>query len=326
MKAPGFWSAEGAEGSPWPLLLSPLSALYAWAVRRRMRQLPVGYKAPCPVICIGNLVAGGAGKTPVCLSLGRRLIAQGLSPHFLSRGYGGNLAGPLRVEPENHSYTDVGDEPLLLAEVAPTWVARDRPAGARAAAEAGADVIIMDDGFQNPSIVKSLSLVVVDGGFGIGNGRVIPAGPLREVLSEGLSRADALVCIGDGKLPDLGGAGVARISARLTPSDAESVSGQRLLAFAGIGRPEKFFDSLRAAGATLADCISFPDHHPYAEADLARLSARAVELDAALVTTAKDMTRIPVDHRRPVRVFSVQLDWQDEQVLNKIVAKALGDG
>lgn len=326
MKPPRFWSAEGAEGSIWPLLLSPLSALYAWGARRRIRRLADGFKPDCPVICVGNLVAGGAGKTPVCLSLGRKFRDQGLSPHFLSRGYGGSLAGPVRVDPAQHSHAQVGDEPLLLAEVAPTWVARDRAAGARAAVEAGAGVIIMDDGFQNPSLVKTLSLLVVDGGYGFGNGRVIPAGPLREPVTEGLARADAVIRIGEGDLPQLSDLETPLLSARIEADSSDGIAGQKLLAFAGIGRPEKFYDSLRRAGGELADSVSFPDHHPYGDADLDRLASRAADLGAILVTTAKDLTRIPVDKRQSVRVFSVHLDWQDTDLLNETLAKAFRNG
>lgn len=252
-----------------------------------------------PVICIGNPVAGGTGKTPLALTLSDRLLARGEAVHFLTRGYGGREKGPLRVEPARHDAAQVGDEPLLLAARAPTWVAADRPAGARAAAEAGASVIVMDDGFQNPSLHKDLSVLVVDGETGVGNGLLVPAGPLREPLDAAVARAQALVVVGDGghaaEIAEAAKArGLALFHTRLAPdpATAEAVKAGSWIAFAGIGRPEKFFLTLDALGTRLEERIGFPDHRAYSEADATRLLARASTLSARLVTTEKDKVRL----------------------------------
>lgn len=305
MRAPDFWQGDRLLSR----LLVPAAALYHLAdrlnrARRRTERVPV------PVICVGNLVAGGAGKTPVALALAERLRALGHRPHFLSRGHGGRLTGPLRVDPARHTAAEVGDEPLLLAAAAPAWIARHRPAGARAAAQAGATVIVMDDGFQNPTLARDLALVVVDGAVGFGNGRVLPAGPLREPVAAGLARADALVVIG----ADATGAarhlpaGRPILGARLV-ADGPDLAGQRVLAFAGIGRPAKFFATCADLGADLVGTVAFADHHPYTTADLAPLLARAEAAGARPVTTAKDAVRLPPDVRARVTVVPVRLAW-----------------
>ncbi|CAA7620104.1 tetraacyldisaccharide 4'-kinase [Magnetospirillum sp. UT-4] len=318
MRAPEFWRTDSLAAR----LLAPLSALYAGAVARRLAgTVPV--RAPVPVICVGNIVAGGAGKTPVCLALADMLAARGARPHLLTRGYGGTEAGPRLVDPLRHDAARVGDEALLLAARAPTWVARCRPDGAVAAAEMGAGVVVMDDGFQNPSLHKDLSLVVVDGGYGFGNGRVIPAGPCREPVAIGLDRADAVVLVGDdqtGVLAVLAGRTVLR--ARLVPGpEAEALRGRRVAAFAGIGRPAKFFDTLAACGAELAAARSFPDHHPFARAEILRLLDEAIALDAIAVTTAKDAIRLPPDLRPRVMVLTVALQWEDTGTLDRLLGR-----
>jgi tetraacyldisaccharide 4'-kinase len=293
--APGFW----AQNPPSALarLLQPLGAVAgALAVRRLGRH---GTRAAVPVICVGNPVAGGAGKTPTALAIAALLQAQGESPAFLSRGYGGSLPGPVRVDPAQHRAGEVGDEPLLLAAHAPTIVARSRPAGARLAAGLGASVIVMDDGFQNPWLVKDLSFLVVDAGAGAGNGLCLPAGPLRAPLAAQFARAQALILIGEGAPGDAVAeeaicAGLPVHRARLVP-DAAAVSalqGRRVLAFAGIGRPQKFADSLRDAGIPPVDLVEFPDHHPYTEQDAERLLTRADGEGLQLVTTEKDRARL----------------------------------
>ncbi|NIA71194.1 tetraacyldisaccharide 4'-kinase [Pelagibius litoralis] len=318
MQAPEFWAKDGL----LPKLLSPLGLAYHLAgVLRRARATP--WQAPVPVICIGNLVAGGAGKTPVALSLLAILQAQGLNPAALTRGYGGGEAGPLQVRPGSHDAAAVGDEALLLAEAAPTWVARDRAAGAQAAAAAGANVIIMDDGFQNPSLKKDLSLLVVDGAYGFGNGHVIPAGPLRERPSGGLARADAVVLIGDGPgRSDLGAVGdtVPILKASLTATD-DMLAGRRVFAFAGIGRPEKFFQTLRDLGAELAGVEAFADHQPYDSITLERLRLKAKAFDAALVTTAKDAVRLGPEAPRDITVLDVILAWDDKDALLRLLER-----
>jgi len=318
MKAPGFWRADGA----LPALLSPLSlGMIAGAWLRRRMTTP--YRAPVPVICVGNLVAGGAGKTPVAIALGQRLAARGKAVHFLSRGYGGREAGPLRVDPGKHAAADVGDEPLLLARVAPSWIARDRAAGATAAVAAGAEAIVLDDGFQNPTVAKDLSLLVVDGNYGFGNGHVIPAGPLREPRAAGLARADAVVLME----PD--GAGVASLlppgmpvlRATLAPTDADTLRGRTVFAFAGIARPEKFFATLESIGCRMAARRAFPDHHPFSDAEIATLLADAARAGAVPVTTEKDAIRLPRALRDRVATLPVALRWADEAAVETLLAR-----
>ncbi len=257
---PDFWARPGLAQA----VLEPLAWANAAAGAAR-RALARPWRAGVPVLCVGNVVAGGAGKTPVALSLARRLSANGARPFLLSRGYGGTAAGPLIVDPARHGAAEVGDEALLLAQAAPTIVARDRVLGARAAIAAGAAFIVMDDGFQNPSLEKDLSLLVVDGAYGFGNGSLIPAGPLRESVAGALARADAVVLVGDdeaGVAPRLDGKRV--LAADLGPVAGTLPAGP-LVAFAGIGRPEKFFRTLAAAGGRIVAQHAFPDHHPYDE-------------------------------------------------------------
>jgi tetraacyldisaccharide 4'-kinase len=317
MKAPEFWREDGV----LPTLLSPLSlGLLAGAALRRMTTQP--YDAPVPLVCVGNLVAGGAGKTPVAIALGRLLAARGKAVHFLSRGYGGRHAGPLRVDPAQHSARDVGDEPLLLAAAAPSWVARDRGAGAKAAVDAGAEIIVMDDGFQNPSIRKDLSILVVDGGYGFGNGRVMPAGPLREPLDAGLARADAIVLME----PDA--VGIAQtlpahrplLRATIAPTRTSDLSGRAVFAFAGIARPEKFFATLEDLGAIIVGRQGFDDHHDYSDADIAALLAAAENRGAVPVTTEKDAMRLPASVRATVEVLPVSVRWRDEAAVQSLLA------
>jgi tetraacyldisaccharide 4'-kinase len=319
MRAPEFWERNG---SPLSALLQPAAAAYALAGRwRRATARP--WRAPVPVLCVGALTVGGAGKTPTALTLAAALQAHGVAPHFLTRGYGGTAAGPLQVDPAAHDAALVGDEALLLAEAAPCWLSRDRVAGARAAVAAGAGAIVMDDGFQNPSLAKDLSLLVVDGSHGFGNGRVLPAGPLREPIADGLARADAVALIGTdetGVTARLGRCPVLR--ARLAPGpDAAELAGRRVLAFAGIGRPTKFFATLRSLGAELAEQRAFPDHHRYSAAEIDSLLRRAEQLEAIPVTTAKVAVRLPREARPAVRVLPVQLRWDDTHAFDALLGR-----
>ncbi len=284
-------------------------------------------RAPVPVICVGNLTVGGAGKTPAALALAERLLATGHRPHFLTRGYGGRAHGPLRVDPERHAFALVGDEALLLAAVAPTWVARDRRAGVAAAARAGADCVLMDDGFQNPSLTPDLAFVVVDGGYGFGNRRLLPAGPLRERIADGLARAQAVIRIGadrrgiDRLLP----AGLPLLEAELCPApDAPALAGRRVLAFAGMGRPDKLFVTLSAAGAELVGREVFADHHRYRRSEVEGLLARAARADALCITTTKDAVRLPADLRSRVAVLPIVLRWQPPEGPDRLLARVLG--
>jgi tetraacyldisaccharide 4'-kinase len=321
MRAPEFWRHGGLV----PALLAPAACAFAAAGAAR-RGLARPFKAASPVLCVGNLVAGGAGKTPVAIAIARRLIAMGRTPHFLTRGYGGSTIGPFRVDPVRHESRIVGDEPLLLARIAPTWVARDRAAGARAAAAAGADAIVMDDGLQNPGLAKDLALVVVDGAYGFGNGRVIPAGPLREPLAEGLARADAVVIVGadeTGIVRSVGGA-LPVVQARLVPVEwTDGIAGRDVVAFAGIARPEKFFTTLRELGCRLVAAESFADHHRYRVDEVMRLVNLAVAHDAVPVTTAKDAVRLPAPAMQLVRVLEIEIAWQSPEAIDALIAGAL---
>jgi tetraacyldisaccharide 4'-kinase len=301
MREPDFWWRPGS-GS----LLSPLAGIYGAVAALRM-QSP-GRSVGVPVICLGNLTVGGAGKTPAALAVGRLLLGAHQRPFFLSRGYGGRLAGPVRVDPAAHSAAAVGDEPLLLARLAPTIVARDRLAGAKTARFSGANVIVMDDGFQNPALAKDLAILLVDGRRGIGNGRTIPAGPLRAPLEMQVAQAQALVVVG----PPAGTAGAAGAAAvvqlarrhdvaifhgRLEPDrhTLAALGGRKVLAFAGIGDPEKFFATLGEAGVAVAERASFPDHHRYTAAEAQALIARADVANLMLLTTEKDLVRLAGD-------------------------------
>jgi tetraacyldisaccharide 4'-kinase len=326
VRAPEFWARPPGWFSG---LLAPAGWCYGVGARFRLA-LASPQKAPVPVVCVGNIVAGGAGKTPVALALGRRMQALGLKVHFLGRGYGGDAAGAVRVDPARHDAGYVGDEALLLARLAPTWIARDRARAIEPAA-AGADVIVMDDGFQDPAVAKNLSLVVVDGDFGFGNGCVMPAGPLREPIGRGLARAQALVIVGEDRAGIRAEAAVrARrlpvLGAALEPSpEARRLVGKTVIAFAGIGRPGKFFDTLRRIGCDVAAAHSFPDHHRYSAADIARLKAEAARRKATLVTTEKDAVRLRREDRDGIEVLTVALKWSDEAALDAIV-KPLFDG
>lgn len=297
MREPAFWWRPS---SLHATLLSPFAAIYGATAARRMRRR--GARPAIPVICIGNLTLGGSGKTPTAQFVGHLFKQAGLNPFVLSRGYGGREVGPLRVDPDSHGGGDVGDEPLLLARHLPVIVAADRVAGARVASEQGADIIIMDDGFQNPSLQKDFSLVVVDARRGIGNGKVFPAGPLRAPLETQLSCATALLVIGEGHAADaVAAAGTARglpvftARFRTDPEAARTLRGRRVLAFAGIADPEKFFATAREAGIEITARHAFPDHHVYRAADAEALFAQAEAENLIPLTTEKDMARMQGD-------------------------------
>ncbi len=314
MKAPGFWHRPAGFAAA---MLSPLAALYAKGTARRIaKSKPL--KLDVPVICVGNINVGGTGKTPTVTALVERLTAQGVAPHSVSRGHGGSLSGPVRVNAHSHSADEVGDEPLLLSAFAPVWVSKHRAAGARKAAQSGAEVIVLDDGHQNPSVHKDISIVVVDAVRGFGNKRVLPAGPLREPLDVGLARADMVLSIGGpkaqarfGGLNDLPDA-LLRLEGQLTPlQTGMDWAGLRVLAFAGIGMPEKFFATLRAQGAEIVKSEALDDHQPLSDGLMSRLSLEAQKLGAQLVTTEKDAVRLPASYRSEVLVLPVRLNVQD---------------
>ena len=321
-QAPGFWQSGGALAA----LLQPAGWLYDLGGRLR-RAGTQATRLPLPVICVGNVVLGGSGKTPVARALVQRLQGRGRNIHVLSRGYGGNAKGPLQVRTDRHDAAEVGDEPLLLARDAPTWVSRDRVAGAKAALAAGADCLVMDDGLQNPGLAKDLSFLVIDGASGFGNGRVFPAGPLREAPGACFARVQAAILVGRphrGLLDELP-ASLPRLFARLevTPDAAARLRGRRVFAFAGIARPEKFFRSLQECGADIADTRSFADHHAFGRQELADLAAAAAKLDAALVTTEKDLVRIPAAQRSGIACLPVRLLWDDTDLLERLLDQVL---
>ncbi len=323
MKPPRFWSNPAHAPGLAARLLAPAGALYARAVARRIEKTsPVD--PGVPVICIGNATLGGVGKTPFARLLMERLKARGIAGAFLSRGYGGSEKGPLRVDPHRHGAADVGDEPLMLSADAPAYIARDRAAGARAAVADGAQAILLDDGHQNPTLAKRLTFLLVDAETGFGNGCVFPAGPLREPADVSAARADALVLVKSSRdsairndlaefAPEL-----PRLSAWLEPENAEPA---RVLAFCGIGRPEKFFETLRAAGFDVAETAAFGDHEPYVEADLERLRARAQELGARLITTEKDAARLG-SAGADIDVLKARMKVDDAALLDTLLARA----
>jgi tetraacyldisaccharide 4'-kinase len=321
-RAPAFWGRDG--GTLLPRLLSPFAAATAAVTARRMAR--PGWRAPVPVICCGNVTVGGAGKTTLALDIGSRLVAHGRVVHFLLRGYGGTVRGTHRVTAAD-SAAQVGDEALLLAEVAPAWIGADRAASAHAAIAAGAGVLVMDDGLQNPTLHKDLSLLVVDGATGFGNGRVLPAGPLREPIAAGAARCQAAVLIG-GDLASVAAAlppVLPVLRARLVPGpEVADLAGRKVFAFAGIASPDKFFATLRDAGVVLAGTASFPDHHRYTDRELRHLLGEAARLGAAPATTRKDAVRLPADIRRQVHIIGVTLAWDDPASLETLLLRTLG--
>lgn len=318
-RAPGFWQRDGLV----PRLLVPAAAVVAAATARRVAR--PGWRAPVPVLCCGNVTVGGAGKTTLVIDLARHFLRLGVAVHVLLRGYGGRVRGPHRVTPEDGPDL-VGDEALLLAAVAPTWVGGDRATSARAAVAAGAELLLLDDGLQNPTLAKDLSLLVVDGGTGFGNGRVLPAGPLREPIATGAARCGAAVLIGPDRTGALGRLPphLPVLRAHLVQDAAiEQLRGRRVLAFAGIAYPDKFFAPLAAAGAELVATRPFPDHHAYDAAELDRLLSEANRLAALPVTTPKDAVRLPASIRARVAVIGVGLAWEDPAARDRLLAPLL---
>jgi tetraacyldisaccharide 4'-kinase len=327
MKPPRFWQ-NPPEAPGWQArVLAPVSALAARATARRVARSGKAWRAPVPVICVGNAHLGGTGKTPAVIALAERLTARGLSVHIVSRGYGGSAQGVLRVDPARQSADLTGDEPLLLAAFAPTWVAQDRAAGCRAALAAGAQVLLLDDGFQNPSVRKDISILTVDAAEGFGNARVAPGGPLREPVAAALARADLVLTIGDpaaqtrfaNRWPV---APLPRLVAELRPLETGmDWRGMAVFAFAGIGRPAKFFATLRGLGADLRGTVALSDHQPIPLALLQRLAAQAQASGADLVTTEKDAVRLPRGFQGRILVLPVRLFLADWGPLDDLFAR-----
>ena len=330
MREPGFWYRPPSWSSR---LLWPVGAVYGAVAGLRMQR--EGFDAGIPVLCIGNYHVGGAGKTPLVLALAGMLRELGEVPVVLSRGYGGRLRGPVKVDPIKHTAEDIGDEPLMLARRIPVVVARDRVSGVALARSLAASVILMDDGFQNPAIAKDASLIVIDGDRGLGNGCVIPAGPLRAPLPEQLARTDSLIVIGDGAAAatvaaDIAARGRPVLSAHLRPDDASvaELRGKRVLAFAGIGDPTRFFRTLRASGIDVASVRAFADHHPYSQNEIEALLTEADRDALTLVTTEKDLARLRRAEGLPafakaIVPFAVTLEFGETAALRRLVSDRL---
>lgn len=318
MRTPSWWQDD----NPVSMLLTPFALAYGAGARLRQKQESKGETLPVPVLCIGNLVAGGAGKTPTCIAIGEFLKARGIDAFYLSRGYGGAVAGPLRVDPATHDSAQVGDEPLLLARVLPTVVAHERREGARYAIEQGAKLLILDDGFQNPTIRKTLSLLVVDAVNGFGNGRLIPAGPLREPVADGLKRAHGVILIGQGEPPpEVTASGLPVLNAEIRPAQGvPDLHGKRVVAFSGIAYPQKFRSTLAALGAEIIEFHNYPDHYAYCDSDLEMLTRKAATLGATLMTTAKDRVRLSASWKEKVQVLDVTLHFRDRGALERVLA------
>ncbi len=325
IEPPRFWTT--ATTPIWMFLFSWVASLYAWATAYRLRTI-APHKVGVPVICVGNLSLGGVGKTPIVCDLAEKLSQKKMRVGILSRGYGGRLQGPVRVLPTQHTACDVGDEPLLLAAIAPTWVAKDRLAGARAMAKKGYDCILMDDGHQNPYVHKDLSIVVVDAEIQFGNGRVFPMGPLREPVEIGLKRADSIVLVGDPSdafLDEMKAYKKTLFCAEMTPDVTSLDMAQKYVAFAGIGRPEKFFESMRKAGVSLVDTRSFSDHHLYTAQDIKKLHRWAMAHQAKLLTTEKDFCRLTPAQKKDVFWPPLRVKWKESKTPVSFVREKIKD-
>lgn len=324
MRPPAFWWRPPADAGLMAGLLAPLAHIYAAATARRLRR--ASWHAPVSVLCCGNIGVGGAGKTPLVMDLAQRAISRGRRPAFLSRGYGGRARAGTRVDPSHHTARDVGDEPLLLAHIAPCYAGADRAVSARRAVADGADCLLMDDGFQSPTLHQDLALVVVDGAVGFGNGRVLPAGPLREPVAPALARASGVVIMGrdrQGVAASLA-EGLPCFAATLQP-DTQTIPRDRpVIAFAGIGRPAKFFDGLAQCGIHPVRCLAFPDHHAYTAAEQARLHRLATQAGACLVTTQKDAVRLNAPLQTEVRTVGLELAWATPAMPERILDLWLG--
>ena len=332
MRPPKFWYEE--TGSSWPMLLAPLGKLYEFCARTRWAMASPRHLS-IPVICVGNLVAGGAGKTPTAIAIAKILQQRGVDVHFILRGYGDGLGidirhkwrssiaddgdkwTSVRVNSERHFARQVGDEALLLAQTAPTWSGKDRAASANSAIKNGAQCLILDDGFQNPSLHKDLSLVVIDGAVGLGSGKVMPAGPLRENPARGLGRAQGVLILGDDlanvekKFQKLCQRPLPMLRAKLQPAGNEAdIAGKRVYAFAGIGRPEKFFATLKEMGCELVETAIFDDHHFYTTNEIPTILIKAGKMNAIPVTTEKDYLRIGKKARADIHYLPVAVAWR----------------
>ena len=316
MKTPEFWYESPSVMSK---ILSPISCIYLMGSKIKQK-FSTPKKVDLLVISVGNLVAGGAGKTPIAMAISSLFSDKEVA--FLTRGYGGTVIGPTLVDRSKDKAEKVGDEALLLAKHAPTWVSKDRYAGAIAAYKNGINIIIMDDGHQNHSLIKDISIVVVDGYHGFGNEKIIPSGPLRENIKSGLDKADAVVLIGEdkNKISEFFRPNCPLINARLVPTeDSEALKKNRVIALAGIGYPNKFFNTLKEMGCNIVDEYAFGDHHRYKISEIRKIHDKALELDAILVTTEKDWLRLPDEVKTLVKKVPVKIEWHDEKQIKKFL-------
>lgn len=316
MKTPKYWQSNSLVSK----MLTPLGKLYGLATALRLK-IKKSQKTEVPVICIGNITAGGTGKTPVAISVAKMLTTAMHHPIFVTRGYGGRLQNVL-VNNKKHTAQDVGDEPLLLAEQAPVVVNADRYAGAQMAVREGADVVIMDDGFQNPTLYKDLSFLVFDGHYGIGNGRIIPAGPLRETFENGIKRADALIILGKDKHGLAERTKLPVFFGHTEPTQT-TVGNADVVAFAGIGHPQKFYHTLQQQGFNVVETIDFPDHHFYKKEEIEQILQRAKELNAEVYTTGKDFVKIPTLYHNNINVLEVAVVWDKPDKLLQFIQEKI---
>lgn len=322
MHAPQFWHRPSTIGK----LLSPLSLLWrsGSTIHTFLNHSP--WSSPVPVLCIGNITAGGAGKTPLAIDFIKALIKIGHKPHVLTRGYGGSLKGPIRVNPSNHTVSEVGDEPLLIASTAPTWVAKNRVLGAKQAIKNGASVIVMDDGFQNETIKKTFSILTIDGGYGFGNGQIIPAGPLRETPNKAINRCNAIVLVGDDCHGILDYVGKTRpiYETKIIAHPNPELADKKVLAFSGIGRPSKFFESVRELGYEIVGTYEFPDHHQFRSKEIKFILEQALSLSAIPITTTKDFVRLPPETRPKIKTIKISVEWKNIDDRETIIKRTLG--
>lgn len=316
MKTPRYWQSNSFISK----ILAPIGCLYGWLTQIRLK-LKKAPKAEIPIICIGNITAGGTGKTPVSVSIAKMLATDMYHPFFLTRGYGGKLQNVM-VNPKKHSARDVGDEPLLLTLQAPVIVNANRFEGAKLAIQEGADIAIMDDGFQNPSLHKDLSFLVFDGSYGIGNGKIIPAGPLRETFEDGIKRADALIILGKDK-HNLAERCKLPVFFGHTETLQTTVSDGKVFAFAGIGHPQKFYHTLGQLGFDIVQTIDFPDHHFYSKEELENIIQKAKEQNAEVYTTSKDFVKVPPSLQKYINALEIAVVWDNPDELLKFIKEKI---
>lgn len=325
MNPPHFWShgldPKAREAAPFVRsMLTPLAHLYAWAVARRLEKT-IPYQCEIPVICIGNVTVGGTGKSPLVMAMRKWFNEKGIRAASLSRGYKGSLKGPLKVDAASHTAAETGDEPLMMAMSGESWIGANRAEAGKAMVEDGVELILMDDGFQNPQLHKDHSILVIDSDAPFGNGHVIPKGPLREPITAAEARAQSVVLMGTGPHPSDLHADKPIIRARIEPTGA--VPRGPIVVFAGIGRPQKVFDGLITRGGEISESVPYPDHHTYSQSDLTYLKKLAAERSATLLTTEKDLARIPMKDREGIKSWPVEIVFEDPSALDEIFAPIL---